>query len=290
MSILLTGATGTIGRRLVHRLSSDGVRPRAVVRDPRRATALLGDLADYVRGDLSDPSSLSAAMTGVETVFLLSPNHPDQVRHELAVIDAAAAAGVSRLVKMSARGAHHTASNAFWRGHARIEEHLAALGLPAVVLRPSFLMTNLLAGAQTVRQHGVLMAPAGQARIAMIDPTDVAAVATVALLDSELTPQVLELTGPQGVTHDEVAATLGSVTSRAVTYVPVAPQDATAGLVGAGLPEQFAQEVVRVYESLRRGDQESTTDVVARVTGRPARSLAGFLHDHVDSFSMRDAG
>ena len=97
------------------------------------------------------------------------------------MIDAAAQAGVRRIVKLSARGAAIGAPVAYWHWHALIEQHLRASGVPAVMLQPGFLMTNLLGAAEHVRQQGMLFAPAAGARIAMIDPADVAAVAAVAL-------------------------------------------------------------------------------------------------------------
>ncbi len=190
------------------------------------------------------------------------------------------------MVKISARGAHPDASNAYWRAHAEIEAHLDATGLPAVVLRPSFLMTNLLAAAGAVRELGVLMAPAGRARVAMIDPADVAEVAARALVGGTITPGVLELSGAEAISHDDVAAVLATVTGGPVTYADVTPEDAIGGLVAAGVPEPAALEVVRIYDALRRGDQATTTDVVARVTGRPATSLTSFAQSHAARFSF----
>jgi uncharacterized protein YbjT (DUF2867 family) len=289
MTILITGATGTIGSRLLDLLAADGLHLRALVRDPWRASTLVGDRADLVQGDLTDPASVRAALDGVDRVFLVSANHPDQVQHERTLIDAAAGAHVVRLVKVSARGAHASASNAYWRAHAEIEAHLRAARIPSVVLRPSFLMTNLLAASGTIRELGALMAPAGQARIAMIDPGDVAAVAARALQDFPFESEVLELTGPEAVSHHEVASALTAASGQAIAYVDVTPQDAVAGLTAAGLPDPVAHEVVRVYDSLRRGDQASTTDAVLRVTGRPATPLAAFAQAHASAFTARRA-
>ncbi|MCY4724683.1 NAD(P)H-binding protein [Nocardioides sp. STR2] len=290
MTILVTGATGTIGSRLLDLLSDEGVRPRALVRDPDRAAGVVRDRADLVQGDLAEPASVRAALAGVDRVFLVSANGPDQVHHEQAVIDAASAVGLDRLVKVSASGAHPEASNAFWRAHSEVEAYLAATGVPSVLLRPTFLMSNLLAASTPIRERGLLLAPAGHARIAMIDPGDVALIAARALQDSDFEPGVLELTGPAAVTHHEVAAALTAATGRHVSYVDVTPQDAVAGLVSAGVPEAGAREVVRVYDSLRRGDQSVPTHSVASVTGRAATPLAEFVAAHASAFTERVAG
>ena len=103
--VLVTGATGTIGAQLVGRLRERGVPVRAFVRDAGKAGALLGDDVELALGDFAAPATLRAALDGITDVFLATPNHPEQLAHETAVIDAAAAAGVPRLVKLSAIGA-----------------------------------------------------------------------------------------------------------------------------------------------------------------------------------------
>lgn len=175
--ILVTGATGIVGSRVSAALANTDHDVRTLVRDPAAAAALLPDGIRPVRGDYADPASLDAALDGVDAVFLACGNLPQQVEFEIRMVDRAAAAGVRRIVKLSARGADLASPVAFWDWHAQIENHLAASGVPSVVLRPGFLMTNLMASADAVREHGLLVAPAGTARIAMVDPRDVTAVA-----------------------------------------------------------------------------------------------------------------
>jgi uncharacterized protein YbjT (DUF2867 family) len=285
MTLLVTGATGTIGSGVVRELRARGGRPLALVRDPQRARERLGDGIDLAVGDLADPVAVRAAMSGADAVFLACGNVADQVTCERIVIDAAADAGVPRLVKLSARGADRDASNAYWRAHAEIEDHLAGSGTPAVVLRPSFLMSNLFAAAEHVRLRDCVMAPAGGAPIAMIDPADVAAVAVVALTDTTVGPGVLTLTGPEALTYAEVTRHLGDLVGRPLTYVDVPPEAMVAGLVQAGFPIATATEVVAVFGALRAGAQESTTDTVARLTGRAAGTFAGFARRHAAAFA-----
>ena len=144
MNILITAATGTVGRSLAAALSDAGADVRAFVRDAAKARAILPAGIDLAVGDFADPSSLDAALAGVDRVFLAAPNHPDQVDWERNVIDGARRAGVSSLVKLSAHGAERGSPVAFWDAHARIEQHLFASGVPAVVLRPTTYATNLL--------------------------------------------------------------------------------------------------------------------------------------------------
>jgi uncharacterized protein YbjT (DUF2867 family) len=283
-TILVTGATGTVGAAVVERLGARGARTRAFVRDPERARARLGDDVELVVGDLGDPDSIRTALRGVDTVFLACGNVPDQVPHELSVIEAASGSGVGRLVKLSARGADARASNAYWRAHAQIESRLETSDIPSVVLRPSFLMSNLFAAAEHIRGADTLMAPAGSARIAMVDPADVAEVAALALTDTAVRPGGLVLTGPGAIGYQEVAGELSAVLGRRVSYVDVPPGAMLQGLVAAGVPEGPATEVVAVFGALRAGDPTSATGTVADLTGRPAGSFADFARRHASVF------
>ena len=282
---LITGATGTVGSLLVRTLASAGVRPRAFVRDGAKARDLLGDDADIVVGDLADPDAVRDGLTDVDAFFLACGNVGDQIALECGAIDAARSAGVRRIVKLSARGAAHTATAAVWRGHAAIEHHLAASGLPAVILRPSFYMTNLLAAADPMRYFNTLPAAAGTAPIAMIDPADIAAVAARALLDDTVPAGVLHLSGPEALSYHQVAQRLSDVLGRDITYLEVTPEEANHGMVASGIPEPAARQILEVFAGLRRGEYATTTDAVPRLTGRPAITLAEFVRGHAAAFA-----
>ena len=136
--ILVTGATGNVGRTVTSLLADNpAVRVRALVRDAVASASSLPPTAELAVGDFTDPDSLDAALDGVDAVYLACGNVVGQVDHECTVIDRAAAAGVRRLVKLSARGAEIGSPVAFWHWHALIEAHLTASGIPSVVLRPT---------------------------------------------------------------------------------------------------------------------------------------------------------
>jgi uncharacterized protein YbjT (DUF2867 family) len=282
--ILVTGATGNIGSALVGLLRARGQSVRALVRDPRRADAIAGSGAELAVGDFADRASLRAAAEGVDVVFLLCGNVPDQVDYECAMIDEAAQAGVRRIVKQSARGAALGDPVTYWHWHATIEQHLRASGVPSVVLQPSFLMSNLLAAVEHVRTQGMLFAPVGDARIAMVDPVDVASVAAEALTTEGHEGETYVLTGPEPISYAKVADHLSAATGRPVGYADVPAEAALAALVAAGLPPFAAEQVVTVFGALRRGVQATTTDVVPVVCGRPAGSFAAFARRHAGVF------
>lgn len=283
--ILVTGATGGTGRHLVPLLRAAGAPVRAFVRDPGRAADVLGPDVDLAVGDLGDPSSLRAALAGVDQLYLACGNHPEQARWEIAAIDAAAEAGVGRIVKLSALGAQVGSPVAFTDAHGRITEHLRTAGPAHVLLEPAFLMSNLLAGADGVRQADALFLPAAGAKIAMIDPRDVAQVAAAVLTGDGHDGRRYVLTGPEAVTVDEVAEQLSAVLGRRIGFVPVPDGAAVAQLVAAGVPEWYAANVVAQFGVLREGAQSGVQDVVRVLTGRDPRSVGAFLRDHAGAFA-----
>ena len=203
---------------------------------------------------------------------------------EPAVIDAAAAAGVGRIVKLSAQGARPGSPVAFWDWHARIEEHLAASGVPAVVLRPSFLMSNLFAAADQIRSAGTLIAPAGNATITMVDPADVAAAAMAAICGAGQDGHTYTVTGPAAVDYEHVARVLSTVLGRPIRYFDVPGDAARAAMVDAGLPSFVAGQITEVFAAQRAGAQQVTTSAVQVLTGRAARPFSSFAAMHAQVF------
>ena len=282
--VLVTGATGNAGSRVVGKLRDLGVPVRAFVRDAGRAAAVLGDGVEVAVGDFANAASVRRALDGVEGVFLACANVPSQVEHETTVINAVAGAGVRRIVKLSALGAEVGSPVAFWDWHGRIEDHLRASGVPAVVLRPTFFTTNLLGAAEQVRHEGALFAPTEGARISMIDPEDVAAVAAAVLAGAGRTGETHVLTGPEAITYGRVAEDLSAVLGRNIRFVPVPDGAVRESLVGAGMPEFVAGQLVGMFGALRAGAHDTTTDAVRMLRGRKPRGFAAFARDHAEAF------
>jgi uncharacterized protein YbjT (DUF2867 family) len=282
--ILVSGATGNVGSRVVRELRERGASVRAFVRDRDRAAGMLGEDVELAVGDFGDHASIRAALEGVEGVFLACSNQPRQVEYENRVIDAARGAGVRRIVKLSAHGAGIGSPVAFWGWHARIEDHLRASGVPSVVLRPTFSMANLFASAEAVKHTGKLFVPAGDAGIAMIHPQDVAAVAAVALLEDGHEGEPYTLTGPEAITFFQVARYLREALGHEVEYLNVPDETALQGMVEQDLPEFVAGQIVTVFGILRGGAQERTTGTVQTLTGRKPRGFSDFAREHAALF------
>lgn len=283
--ILVTGATGIAGAQVVRALCEHGHDVRAFVRDAERARGLIGHDVELALGDFADTHSVRAALDGVDAVFLSGADDPRRVEWETSAIDAAAAAGVRRIVKLSSIVAEPGAAVAFWAWHARIEGHLRTSGVPAVILRSSFFMENLLAAAKPVALEGRLYAPAGEARIAMVDTRDVGAAAAVVLTTRGHDGKTYVLTGPRAVTYSEVAAELSEAIGREVGFVDVPGEDAKRAMIDAGLPAFVAQQIITIFALARQGAAQQVTGSVQSLTGWPARDVACFARTHAHLFT-----
>src|SRR5919204_1354180 len=199
--IVVTGATGNTGSEVVRALTARGGRVRAFVRDPGKARQKFGEHVELAIGDFADPRSVRAAFEGADALLLSCADDPRRVSWETAAIDAAVAAGVRRVVKLSAAAAEPGSPVAFWDWHGQVEQHLRASGAGWVILRSGWYMSNLLAAASRVAAEGRLYAPAGEARIAMIDPRDVGAAAAAGLSSPGHEGATYLLTGPRAITY-----------------------------------------------------------------------------------------
>lgn len=281
--ILVIGATGTVGGHVLVQLRDAGAAVCALVRDPFNPTgrALRDAGIEVAIGDLERPETLDAALVDVDHVFLVTPIGPRQGEQEANAIEAARRATVQGIVKLSWMLAAADSPVAFGRAHWQGEQHLVRSGLPYTILRPNYYMHNLLAFAPVVRQEHELRAPAGEARISMVDVDDIAAVATRVLTQGGHAGQTHVLTGPAAVSFAEVAAALSTVLGIRVRHVPVTPDEERRRL-GAGTPAWLAGDIVTTYGLLRAGAGETVTDVVADLTGAPPRTVADFARAHRD--------
>jgi len=265
---LIVGGTGAVGTHVTRALAG---RPgvRALAHSDASADALrAAGLADVVRGDLGDPSSLPRAFAGVTRLFLLTPFTADQAARELAAVDAAGDR-LERLVKLSVE---RPETIRFGRGHAVVEERLRGAPYPVTLLRPGAFMTNLLGQAPLIAA-GRLVQPMGDAALTWVDPADVAAVAVAALTAPAPPAGDLVPTGPERLTFAQTAAALGRAAGREVTYVDPGEDAWRRDLLDAGLPPFYVEGLVDLAARYREGWGTGPTQDVARLAGRPPRGL-----------------
>jgi uncharacterized protein YbjT (DUF2867 family) len=279
MTILVTGATGNVGGHVVRTLIGRGVPVRAFVRDAGAAARKLGPDVDLAVGDFADRRSVERALEGMDRCFLACGNVPGQIDYERTAIDVAADAGITRVVKLSGPAAAVDSPLIFERWHGAIEQHLAASGLPRVLLRPRTYMTNLLGYARGIAQTGMLFAPAGTARISFVDPRDVAEVAAEALTGAGHEGRTYTLTGPEAVPFERVAEEIAAALRQPVAYVNVSDDNARQAMVADGLPPMVADAIVAIFASQRAGSMADTTDTVRMLTGHEPRGIAAFARE-----------
>jgi uncharacterized protein YbjT (DUF2867 family) len=284
--IVVTGATGTVGARLVDALKERKADVRVLVRSKEAAPPGV----EVAVGDLADPASLAPAVAGAEAIYLLAPVHPEMARYAGNVIDAAVAAGRPRVVLQAAVGIDlRPAGVRFVQAHVTVLDHLRASGLPWTALAPHGFWQNFLGMAPALRA-GVLAAPAGDVAVPFVDAVDVADAAATVLTTTGHEGARYTLTGPEALTHHEIADAFGRTLGRPVSYRPLTPEEARTGLLAAGMNPWQAEGVVELYGMYARDELSAVSDDVPRLLGRPARSLADFLTDNATAFRPTGTG
>ena len=289
-TVVLTGATGRVGTRLLPLLCEQGHRVLAVTRraEAKEDLAALG--AEPVVGDINAPASLDSAFSQADTVFLATADAPDQDRIETGLISAIAKAGSPHVVKLSAQSAGLSPPRSFGIYHRRAEQALEASGLPWTILRPTFFQQSLLLFAADIAAKGKLIAPAGTGKIAMVDLEDVARSAATVLGDTVrgdtgYAGRIYTLTGPSAHSLAEVTAALSDRLGRKIGYV--SPPAFVARLVlpfATGMPRWQSNLVVDLFSALKAGAQEQVSGDVETLSGQPPSSLNAFLQRHIDAF------
>ena len=288
--ILVTGATGKVGSELVRRLSDAKARFRALVRSAGKAEAIRNAGGEAVVGDLGDTAAVAAALRGVEKLFLLTNSVPEQPRIEAGLVEAAKAAGVRFVVKLSSTGADAPSAPVFLRLHGDAERHIERSGLEWTFLRPNFFMQNYLDFADAIRTNGVLASPAGDGRHADIDARDIGEVAARILTEDGHEGRTYELTGAEAFSYGDVARRIAKITGREVRFVDQSPEDGYRGLVKAGESEWSARAWVELLDWFQRGEGDGKSNGsavsldVEEILDRPPRSLDAFLRENVRVF------
>ncbi|KQW45435.1 MULTISPECIES: NAD(P)H-binding protein [unclassified Roseateles] len=272
MSIfLVVGASGTVGTELSRLLAQAG-------HTVRKATSRAPTQPDQVLFDLTTGQGREAALAGADAAFLLSP--PGHTRqHELLnpLIDAARAQGLRKLVLMTAMGANADEASPL----RQAERHLEQSGLAFNIIRPNWFMQNFnsywLPGIQA---QGQILLPTGNAKGSFIDARDIAAVAAALLVSNRFDGQDFDLTGPEALDHDQVAALLSQAAGKPIGYQDIAPEALRGTLLGAGLPADYVEFLLLILGFFKAGHAERVTDAVQAITGQAPRTVAQYAADY----------
>jgi len=279
--VLVTGATGTIGRDIAKRLSEGGVSVRAGVRDQAKAKKELPDIA-LVPFDFENEKMFSAALEGVEKVFLLPPLLPNQLELMNRFVDAAKRAGVGHIVKLSAIGIDDETQPTAIKWHGASERHIRESGVAFTFLRPNSFMQNFI--TYFPPRNGAIYLPWGNGTASFVDTRDIANVAAKALTSDGHGGRIYTLTGPATLGIAEVALILSEVAGREFKYVDVPEAAARDGMLQAGVPPWQVELVLELHAINKQNRWSAVTSDVEKVTGTPPTDFAQFARDHADKF------
>lgn len=277
--ILVTGATGTVGREVARRLPP-GSEVRIMTRDPAR----LAD--DAVRGEVvqagyADQRSLERALSGVTSVFLVTNEVGED---DARIIGAARRAGVRHVVKLSAAAvADPSADDLITRWQRANEELLRGSGMGWTLLRPRSFMSNSLAWATSIRAEHVVRAVFGSSANACVDPRDVAEVAVRALTEAGHTGRTHTLTGPEAITPVEQTGQLAALLGLRIRFEELSPAQARAGWCKR-YPEPVSEALLQSARRQQAGGKAEVQDTVRELTGRPAATFRTWARDHLAAF------
>lgn len=283
--ILITGATGNNGTELVRLFAARNIPVRAMVRDVSRATAISFPCVEIVEGDFNAPESLVAALSGVERAFLLTPSSEHAEEQQINFVNAAGKSGITHVVKLSQLGADSNSSARFLRYHAAVEKSLQSSGMAYTILRPNLYMQGLLNFKSTITTQNAFYAAAGDGRVSVIDVRDIAEVAFAALTQSGHEGKTYDLTGPQALTHAEMAEQLSTAIGRRVAFIDVSSEAMRGALLEVGLPTWQADGLVEEYALWSQGEAASVSSDVKAAIGKEPRNFNEFAHDYASVFA-----
>jgi uncharacterized protein YbjT (DUF2867 family) len=278
-SILVVGATGQLGTRLVARLSAVGVKARALVRSREKGEAI-ASMATPVIGDLLSPQTVAEAFRGAERVFIVAPPTPDMEALERNAIDAAVAAGAKRIVYLSNFAATEGDPDLHVHVHGLHQRLVTTLGMDWTVLRPTRYMTYVPFVWRSVLDHGLLLEAGGSGTMSCIDPDDVAAIAVKALTEDGHVGQTYMLTSEDALTAADLAALLSRILARQINVFEGDAEAFGEALITKGGRNGYPPAMTRYFAKVAAG-LYPTTDTAAKVLGRPPRAYADWLEKNL---------
>lgn len=275
-TILVTGASGNIGRPLVQQLKAAGA---AVIAGSSSGKSVDGVPSRHV--DFGDVASLQTAFTGVDTLFLLLPLVPNKVALAKNAIAAAKAAGVKHIVRSSGAGADPAAGFALPKLQGEIDQLIIESGIAYTLVRPATFMQNFATYFAGMIQGGALYLPQGEGRVSFIDVHDIAAVnATILQNPAAHAGKAYTLTGATALSNAEAVKAIGNAIGKTVSYVAVPDEAAIASMKGMGMDDWTIDQMMSLHQLTAAGYAAGTTDTVRQLIGREPIGFTQFVADH----------
>jgi uncharacterized protein YbjT (DUF2867 family) len=283
--ILITGASGNVGREVLRQAAAAGLRLRAAYQSADKATQAPAGV-ETVLMDYGKPETLRAAFREIEKLFLVGPPTADLVQMEANAVDQAKRASVPHIVKLSALGGRNAI---FPRQHADSEEHIKSSGIAYTFLRPNGFMQNFVNyDSPTIKTQNAFYAAVGHGAVSHIDLRDIAAAAVKVLSGRGHEGKAYPLTGPEALTNAQVAEKISRAVGRKISYVNLAPADLKKALLAAGVPEWSADALLDLQRLYREGGASSVDPTFEQLMGRKPTTFDQFLNDYAAAFRSED--
>lgn len=286
--ILITGASGNVGKTVLQEVAKSGAKHCAMYRSGAEAAKAPAG-TETVIADFAKKETLGTALRGVESAYLVCSPIPELVQLESNMIDACVAAGVKHVVLNSAMGAGDY-DKSFPSWHRKVEEKLKGTRLSYTILRPNSFHQNVVAFfAPTIRTQGVFYSSMQNARNSFIDVRDIAAVAAKALAGGEHAGKIYELNGPEALNYTELAGRISKVAGREVKYIDI-PMDAQKkAMLDQGMPDWLVTALLQLQEYYLGGKGGDTDGLLQRLLGRPPVAMDQFLSESAGEFRGQSA-
>jgi uncharacterized protein YbjT (DUF2867 family) len=276
-TVLVVGASGTVGSELSRLLKEQGYLVRATT-----SQSVASMTTDKVHINLATGEGIKSAMEGVDRAFILSPpGYADQYAMLSPLIQEAKRKGLKKVVLMTAMGANAVETSPFRRAEIELEKS----GISYNIIRPNWFMQNFNSfWIQGILSANKILLPAGQAKVGFIDARDISAVAAKLLTTETHNNQAFDITGPESLDHNQVAAAIAKVTKKSITYEDIKPEVLHAGLLSGGVPNDYADFLLMILGFLREGYSASVNDNVRLLLGRQPNNLEKYVTDYQKSW------
>jgi uncharacterized protein YbjT (DUF2867 family) len=290
-TILVTGATGTLGSEVVKQLagSISDVKVKAAVHSIENANKAQHEKVETIQIDYDKPESLSSAFKGTDKLFLLTHPSPKTVEHESNLLNEAKKSGVRHIIKQSVMGADLKADVEVMRLHRQAEQIIEESKIPYTFLRPNEFMQNFVNfHSHSIKNNDAFYLPAQDAKVSIVDVRDIAAVAVKALTDNNRTGmhhnKAYLITGPEAIPYHHAAEILTTATGRKVDYVSISDEEARGGMKEANMGDWLINTILELYDYYRKGNASYVSSAVEEVIGRKPITFAQFANEYAEAF------
>jgi uncharacterized protein YbjT (DUF2867 family) len=287
--ILVTGASGNVGKAVLNEVARTGAKHKAMYRSANEATKASAG-SQTVLADFAKRETLAAALRDVDTVYLVCSPIPDLVQLEANMIDASITAGVKHIVLNSALGAGDY-SKSFPSWHRKVEDKLKSTGISFTILRPNSFHQNVLTYfAPSIRAQGVFYGSMRDARVSFLDVRDIAAVAAKTLAGGEHAGKTYELKGPEAITYAALAQKISRHAGRTVEYLDIPIEAQRKAMLDQGMPAWQVDALLDLQEYYTSGNGGAVDQLLPKLLGRPPITMDAFLAEFSGEFRPQAVG